>query len=49
MKLFGIAEVYAYLGVWLRARDGHTLRKNHVGFKPSKKQIADYVREHGWL
>ena len=45
---FGISEVYVFLAVWIRKSHDKTNRKAHVDYRPTDKQIADYVAERGW-
>ena len=49
MEHFGVAEVYAYLGVWAREAHAFRDRAEHVRFVPSRAQIAEYCAEKGWL
>ena len=49
MEHFGVAEVYAYLGVWAREAHAFRDRAEHVRFAPSRAQISAYCAEKGWL
>ena len=48
MRRHGIAEVYAFLGLWiLHARD-KGIRKEHIEYSPTNAEITAYCRDHGW-
>ena len=47
-KHFGEAEVYGYLGVWLRKADTFNSRTSHMLFRPSLLEVKAYILEMGW-
>ena len=50
MEHFGVAEVYAYLGLWMRQALDETTRQTHMDKPgPSVDEIRAYCIEHGWL
>ena len=50
MAMFGVAELYAYLGLWIRTAGDYTDRKSHVvDFRPSRAALRAYIDEHGWI
>lgn len=49
MSHYGVAELYGYLGVWVRAmRDCPDRRSQKIVYKPKLAQIRDYIVERGW-
>jgi hypothetical protein len=48
-KHFGIAEVYAYLGLFVRSANSFSDQRCHVhDFRPSVNDLKAYIDEQGW-
>ena len=48
MRRHDVAEVYGFLGVWIRVAANFTDPKDHIVWRPSDKEINDYCIEKGW-
>lgn len=46
---YGIAEVYAFLGLWLRRAAIETSKIDHGKYRPKDSDIAAYIREKEWV
>ena len=46
---FGPNEPYAFLGVWLAARDRFADRAAHMQYTPTREEVGEYMRAQGWM
>ena len=49
MQNFGVAELYSFLGSWIRNAGRFIDRGSHVKYKPTLTEQRAYASEMGWL
>ena len=50
MNHCGIAEVYAYLGLWVRTAGEHANGESHIHlYRQHVKALHEYAQERRWL
>ncbi len=45
---YGKFEPYAYMGVWMRAKNRFATKSEHLSFAPTDIEVAAYMDEKGW-
>ena len=47
-KSFGQMEVVAFLGCWIKGASTYANREDHMGWKPSLKEVKGYLKSMRW-
>ena len=47
--MHGQAEVYGFLGVWLKNAGQFASKTEHVSYRPSAADVESYLPDKGWI